>query len=104
VHFHSLFPGTQVSRDLFVESATNDVFHYLPLTSRKRLNAQFDCATNCGRSALGSFEPERSVDSGEETHAVDRLRQIVDCARLHGAHTSLYLASSGEKDYRVAAL
>ena len=103
VHLHRLFADSQQHGNLFVELAAGHLFHHLPLAERQRGETFSNQIMQRAFFALGRIEPDRIIDRADETRAVDRFRQKIHGAGLHGIHALLYIPVAGEEDDRARA-
>lgn len=102
MNFDRLLRGSEITGDLFVKRAGNNVLHHLEFPWGQRLEpfagrgALFDVFASLHRAA------QRDKDSFKQIFIIHRLGEKIDGAGLHGFHASRHITMPGqENDLRI---
>jgi len=103
MHFNCRFSDAQVTRNLFVQFAGDNLLEHFPLARRKRVE------TGADLGKFGLFQASDSVSFNgcahrcEQIFVLHRLRKEIKRAMFHRLHTLGNITLAGEKNNRQDA-
>src|SRR5262249_33814495 len=103
VDLDRLLRGAELRRDLLVQHPAHDERHHLALARRQRRDVLLDDRALGGLPARGAILDDRALGRVQQIVIVERLREEVDGAALHGARRDRHVAVAADEDDRDRA-